>query len=165
MSRQIEEYAATFERLAEKVVVSDFEKQGCHLEVKLEPGAVRDFATTLLEEEFYLVFVSAVHVNPAPQVVYQFARHDANVRVNVRVFAEEGPAVPTISDIFHGANWHEREVRDFFGIRFTGHPDMRVLLLADEDEDLKPLWKEDANLKHLADVTWEITEEDSEAAE
>jgi NADH-quinone oxidoreductase B subunit len=44
----------------------------------------------------------------------------------------ECPEIYTISDIFKGAEWHEREVFDLFGIRFTGHPDMRRIFLQDD---------------------------------
>jgi NADH-quinone oxidoreductase subunit B/C/D len=46
--------------------------------------------------------------------------------------AKERPEIHTISDIFRGAEWHEREVFDLFGIRFTGHPDMRRIFLMDD---------------------------------
>jgi NADH:ubiquinone oxidoreductase subunit C len=44
----------------------------------------------------------------------------------------ERPEIRTISDIFKGAQWHEREVFDLFGIRFTDHPDMRRIFLMDD---------------------------------
>ena len=44
----------------------------------------------------------------------------------------ERPEIHTISDIFRGAEWHEREVFDLFGIRFTDHPDMRRIFLQDD---------------------------------
>ena len=43
---------------------------------------------------------------------------------------EELPAVPTVSDIWRTAEWHEREAYDLMGIRFEGHPDLRRILLA-----------------------------------
>jgi len=49
--------------------------------------------------------------------------------------------VPTISAVFPGANWHERETHDFFGIRFAGHPNLIPLLLP-EDADYHPLRKD-----------------------
>lgn len=45
---------------------------------------------------------------------------------------KERPELSTLSDIYNGANWHEREVFDLFGIRFTGHPDMRRIFLQDD---------------------------------
>ena len=61
----------------------------------------------------------------------------------------ETPELPTVSDIWKGAEFNEREVYDFFGIRFIGHPDMRRLYLREDwighpfrkdyDESLNPL--------------------------
>ena len=42
------------------------------------------------------------------------------------------PELPTISTVFPGANWHERETHDFFGIRFLGHPNLKPLLLPED---------------------------------
>ncbi|MEO6095397.1 MAG: NADH-quinone oxidoreductase subunit NuoB [Fibrobacteria bacterium] len=51
------------------------------------------------------------------------------------------PEIPTLIDLYAGANWHERETFDFFGIRFTGHPDLRRLFL-DDDFPGHPLRKD-----------------------
>lgn len=49
-----------------------------------------------------------------------------------RQVSKQDPEIETISSIFLGADWHEREVYDLFGIRFTGHPDMRRIFLNDD---------------------------------
>jgi NADH-quinone oxidoreductase subunit C len=55
------------------------------------------------------------------------------LRVKVRVPGED-PTVPTISDLWKAANWAERELWDFFGIRVDGHPDLRRLLMPEDWE-------------------------------
>jgi len=53
-----------------------------------------------------------------------------NHRLRVRVYAEDDamPVVPSVVDIWNGANWFEREAFDLFGIHFDGHPDLRRIL-------------------------------------
>jgi len=53
-------------------------------------------------------------------------------RIRVRTYVKEGEEPGTLSQIWAGANWAEREVWDMFGIRFKGHPDMRRILLYEE---------------------------------
>ena len=76
--------------------------------------------------------------------------------------------VPSISNIYHGADWHERETRDFYGVVFSGHPNLKPLLLDEEDADFHPLLKEETNLKSLHEVSWpseapEVAKKDAEA--
>jgi NADH-quinone oxidoreductase subunit C len=61
-------------------------------------------------------------------VVYHFLSPKQNSRVRVKVEASETSAVPSIIDVFPGADWFERETYDLYGVLFTGHPDMRRLL-------------------------------------
>jgi len=57
-------------------------------------------------------------------------RHRHRVRVKVR--AAEVQPVPSVTGIWSGANWLEREVFDMFGVNFTGHPDRRRILMPDD---------------------------------
>lgn len=84
-------------------------------------------------------------------VVYHL--EDTNTRENIvvstRTTNREKPELPSVSDIWKGAEFNEREVYDYYGIRFIGHPDMRRLFLRDDwvgyplrkdyDESLNPL--------------------------
>ena len=78
----------------------------------------------------------------ALEVVYIFNRFSARHRVNLRVRTpRSNPQIPTIADIFPIAHWQEREVHEFFGIVFIGHPYLIPLLLP-EDAEYHPLLKD-----------------------
>ena len=74
-------------------------------------------------------------------VVYHFLSPRLNQRVRVKVAADEATPVPSLVNLFRGADWFEREVFDLYGIAFTGHPDMRRLL-TDYGFDGHPLRKD-----------------------
>jgi len=72
-------------------------------------------------------------------LVYLLASTTTNQRLTVRVFLDDpaaadepGPAVRSVVSLWRAADWLEREVWDLFGIRFTGHPDLRRLVMPDE---------------------------------
>jgi NADH-quinone oxidoreductase subunit C len=61
-------------------------------------------------------------------VVYHFLSPMKNLRIRVKIEVDEVTPVPSIIDVFPGANWFERETYDLYGVLFIGHPDMRRLL-------------------------------------
>lgn len=80
--------------------------------------------------------------DPQMEVVYDFSHWDTLCRVVIRArIPRDNPEIPTISGVYPGANWHERETHDFFGIKFIGHPELKPLLLP-EDADYHPLLKD-----------------------
>ena len=61
-------------------------------------------------------------------VVYHFMSPRLNQRVRVKCPTDEVTPVPSLIDVFRGADWFERETYDLYGLLFTGHPDMRRIL-------------------------------------
>lgn len=74
-------------------------------------------------------------------VVYHLLSPTLNERIRIRAEADEDTQVPSIIDVFPGADWFEREAYDLYGVIFTGHPDMRRLL-TDYGFDGHPLRKD-----------------------
>lgn len=74
-------------------------------------------------------------------MVYQLYSMGQHTRLRLKLRVAEGQTVPTLSAIWRGANWLEREVFDMFGIRFENHPDLRRILMDERFEGF-PLRKE-----------------------
>ena len=164
MAKPNKDYKNDFFHLGFDATETDYNQRGYHLEVALDVNQVRKFAQTAYDLGFYIVFVGGLHMLPDEEndkecsgleVVYQFARYDQLYRIKARVSVPKSLKVPSISDIYHGANWHERETRDLFGVIFDGHPNLKPLLLTEEDSDFHPLLKEETNLKSLDEISWQ----------
>ncbi len=78
---------------------------------------------------------------PHLELVYHFSKFtEPGVRLTLKVMLPrwkddvvgELPEVPSVAHIWRTADWHEREVYDLVGIRFTGHPDLRRILMNDD---------------------------------
>lgn len=92
----------------------------------------------------YLTTLFAVHYPDVKQiaVVYQLHNLTNNWKIRLKIYLpEENPVTPTLTKVFSAANWMERETYDFFGVKFTGHPDLRRILNV-EDMVIFPLRKE-----------------------
>jgi NADH-quinone oxidoreductase subunit C len=123
---------------------TDYKAKGYHLDVELSPDKIPEAAEMLLRENFFIESITGVDWIDEQQLeaVYDFNHFDELCRVVLRTRTDrENPAIPTISHIYQGANWHERETHDFFGIKFVGHPNLEPLLLP-EDADFHPLLKD-----------------------
>jgi NADH-quinone oxidoreductase subunit C len=126
------------------VIETDHALRGTDLEVTVSPERVPEAGRILNEACFTLEAITGIDwlEQGRMEVVYDYTRFDSGLRVTVRAFTgREEPVLPTLSAIYPGADWHEREAHDFFGILFTGHPDMTPLLLP-EDADFYPLRKD-----------------------
>ena len=127
------------------VITTPFEKNGSHLDVLCEPSHVVDIAILLDKNGFFLESIAGVDWLKKDQleIVYDYTCYDHDqCRVTVRTAVpRSNPEVPTISLVIPGANWHERETFDFYGIIFAGHPDLTRILLP-EDADFFPLLKD-----------------------
>src|ERR1041385_4421782 len=83
----------------------------------------------------YQVDISAVDnygEDPRFTLVYELygLAHRSYLRLKTRV-SEERPEAPTVTSVWRTADWHEREIYDMMGVRFSGHPDLRRILMWD----------------------------------
>ena len=103
----------------------------------------------------FLTLIGAVHYPEEKGrelcVVYHMHSWKNAIRLRIKSYlSQENPSIKSLTTLFDGANWQERETFDFFGIQFEGHPNMTRILNMDE-MDYHPLLKQ----YHLEDETRE----------
>lgn len=123
---------------------ADYSAKGYHLDVRVSPCQVVAAAALLDRNGFALDTITGVDwiAESEMEVVYDYFHPATALRVVVRArVPRSNPEIATVCTVFPGANWHERETHDFFGIRFVGHPNLAPLLLPD-DAEYHPLRKD-----------------------
>lgn len=120
---------ALVKQFPEAVIVSE------EFAVLVEPDNLRDICRYLKTDGAHryelISLVTAVDYVEYFEIVYHLtsiARNTTTV-LKVRCYSRTEPTVPSISDLWRGALLHEREAYDLMGIVFSGHPDLRRILL------------------------------------
>lgn len=79
---------------------------------------------------------SGVDMRNRMEILYHFLIEDINLLISLRVKLQKPKLeIDSLSSIFEGANWIEREIHEILGIKFKGHPGLRKLLLPDDWPD------------------------------
>jgi NADH-quinone oxidoreductase subunit C len=105
------------------------------LTLYIDPVHIAPVCSHLKNEQMFvrLSSVTAVDWFPAEprfEVVYHLQSIERNLRVRLKCrIAGERPEIDSVTSVWKGANWYERETFDLFGIQFRGHPDLRRLLM------------------------------------
>ena len=124
-------------------VLEKFKSATCHefrgetsITVELEElRAVMEFCRNKLKLNFLIDVSSVDNMGDEPRfmMVYELAKVDDSVHLRIKAAVSEeqadGAEVSTVSDLWATADWHEREVYDMMGIRFTDHPDLKRILM------------------------------------
>ncbi len=106
-------------------------------------------AATFLRDDAKCQFVSIIDVSGADypsralrfDVVYHLLSPKQNLRIRLKTHADEETVVPSVTGVWPGADWFERETYDLYGVLFSGHPDLRRIL-TDYGFDGHPLRKD-----------------------
>jgi NADH-quinone oxidoreductase subunit C len=144
----------TLKEIAEYIVASRPDAVGewsitrGELTMHVAPTEIVSFVR-FLRDDARLAFVSFVDICgvdwPSREqrfdVVYHLLSPRQNARIRLTVATDEATPVPSITSVFPGADWFEREAYDLYGILFTGHPDLRRIL-TDYGFDGHPLRKD-----------------------
>jgi len=138
------------ERLGGKILQTQPLQLG-KFSVQINPDYLREVLQLLLEEDETagLSAITGVDLGNEIELMYHVRVHGriATIRTEIR---KENPKIKSITEMIQGANFHEREAADLFGITFEGHPNPARLILPDDwPKNLFPLRK-DANLTNVA---------------
>jgi NADH-quinone oxidoreductase subunit C len=137
---------------ATHAVAMDYASSGTVASVSLTPETILDAVAVLDKQGYLLEDVTASDLKEGFEITYHFSLFEGKSRLVLRLIVPHNtPTVPSISDIYPGADWHERECFDFYGIDFAGHPNLHYLLLP-EDFEGHPLVKAEKARKGLVDV-------------
>ena len=120
---------------------SSYAERGYHISISASKDNLRNIVQFFDDEKFYLEDMLCVDYKDYLEVLYFFNNHRFLCRVKVAIKVDPAhPHVDTMSVIFDGAAWYEREIHEFFGVVFDGHPNMGYFFLHD-GIDIYPLRK------------------------
>lgn len=123
---------------------TEFRRSGFDFKLTVQPDQLLKAATVVRDQGFAIDMVTAVDWPEEEQfeLIYDFMHFESALRVAMHTRVSRGkPSIESLSGIFPGANWHERETAEFFGINFLNHPNLIHLLLP-EDMEGYPLRKD-----------------------
>ena len=131
-----------------EAVISSSEPYG-FLTVEVKKEELKKVIHHLKESSLNFMFLTDIcgihypdHKEKELGVIYHLHNLQENFRIRIKSFLPKDNAeVDSITDLYSGANWMERETYDFYGITFKGHPDLRVILNM-EELGYHPLLKE-----------------------
>jgi len=122
----------------EGTAVEDGKLDRGELTLVIAPARLRDTCRYLKEEHGFLrlsgiTAVDHLPENPRFEVVYHLHSVSNNERLRLKSrLPEENPEIDSVTGVWRGADWYEREIYDLFGVKFRGHPNLRRILLPAE---------------------------------
>ncbi|MGN6306781.1 MAG: NADH-quinone oxidoreductase subunit C [Mesorhizobium sp.] len=134
MSEALSDLAAHLREKLGEAVLDSVVAYG-ELTVQVAPADIVR-AATFLRDDAKCRFVSIIDVSGADypyrdqrfDVVYHLLSPTKNLRIRLKVHADEETVVPSVTGVWPGADWFERETYDLYGVLFSGHPDLRRIL-------------------------------------
>jgi len=118
-------------------IIEVFDKSPKRVYVEIRPDSIVQVASYIFKDlKARFNTASGVDLRYHMEILYHFLIEDINLLISLRVKIQKPKLeIDSLSLIFEGANWIEREMHEILGINFKGHPDLRRLLLPDDWPD------------------------------
>jgi len=118
-------------------IIEVFDKSPKRVYVEIRPDSIVQVASYIFKDlKARFNTASGVDLRYHMEILYHFLIEDINLLISLRVKLQKPKLeIDSLSLIFEGANWIEREMHEILGINFRGHPDLRRLLLPDDWPD------------------------------
>ena len=110
------------------------------LTIEIAPAKIVSICGFLKYDQKFIRLSSVTAVDRYPseprfEIVYHLHSIERNERLRLKCrLRGDNPTIESVTSVWRGANWYEREVFDLFGIQFTGHPDLRRIMMPDDWE-------------------------------
>ena len=130
----LQEAIAAIERKFSVAAKTEFRGEWTLSVARSQIAEIGDFAKSTLGFDALIDLTAIDNFGEEPRfaVVYELYSFEANHYLRLKLaVSEDELEVPTVSGVWRGADWHEREAYDMMGIRFSGHPDLRRILMWD----------------------------------
>ncbi|MDR2197869.1 MAG: NADH-quinone oxidoreductase subunit C [Deltaproteobacteria bacterium] len=134
-----------------RITRPDWKKNGLRLSAEIAPEKIQEVCSLLLKEGYTLLDLSAAEFQEGFLATYHLDNFQDPFRLALRVLIDREKAeIPSVASVYQGAEWHERESADFFGLKFSGNPNPVPLLLPHDLPLPPPLLKKPEALASLS---------------
>lgn len=132
------------ENFDKEILDQTYEKNGFnHSYLLKKKQDIVEIAKQFKEDGYFLETITAVDKKDKIRLIYLFNKMPKVHRTAIYLDINYDEDVPSLTELFKSANWFESEVYDFFGIKFSGHPNLKRLLTPEGMEGFPLLksWK------------------------
>ncbi|MFH1493026.1 MAG: NADH-quinone oxidoreductase subunit C [Candidatus Omnitrophota bacterium] len=137
-----EEVLSDLKERFKKEIVDFFDKHSKRVYIEIKPESLVKVASYIFKDlKARFNIASGLDARNHMEILYHFILEEINLLISLRVKLDKSKLeIDSLSNVFEGANWIEREIHELLGINFRNHPDLRRLLLSEDwPEGVYPL--------------------------
>lgn len=114
-------------------IIDIIDKSKTRVYIEINPKSLKNIAGYIFDDlKARFNIASGTDAREHIEILYHFTIEAINLLISLRVkLDKKKPEIDSLTSVFEGANWIEREMHEMLGIKFTGHPELKRLLLPD----------------------------------